>query len=93
MECKTAAMSFFQKLRRLTNNRFHQVHVSVMHGRCEPCADTSQESLQGAHASVKQWRDLLVRKRFGYGHETEKVPGMETWQYVALHVPTWYQSS
>ena len=41
MECKTAAMSFWKKLRRLTNNRFpSKVHVSVMHGRCEPCADT-----------------------------------------------------
>jgi len=35
----------------------------------------------------RQWRDLLVRKRFGYGHETEKVQEMETWQYFALHVP------
>jgi hypothetical protein len=23
----------------------------------------------------RQWRDLLVRKRFGYGHETHKTPG------------------
>jgi hypothetical protein len=38
---KDLAMSFFQKLRRLTNNRFpSKVHVSVMHGRCGPCADT-----------------------------------------------------
>jgi len=22
-----------------------------------------------------QWRDLLVRKRFGYGHEMDKIPG------------------
>ena len=22
----------------------------------------------------RQWRDLLVRKRFGFGHETDKVP-------------------
>lgn len=33
MECKTAAMNFFNKLRRLTNNVFpHSVSVSVLHG-------------------------------------------------------------
>jgi len=31
MECKTAAMSFFQKLRRMTDNAFpDKVHVSTM---------------------------------------------------------------
>jgi hypothetical protein len=23
----------------------------------------------------RQWRDLLARKRFGYGHDTDKKPG------------------
>ena len=23
----------------------------------------------------RQWRDLLVRKRFGFGHETNRLPG------------------
>jgi hypothetical protein len=23
----------------------------------------------------RQWRDLLARKRFGYGHEVDKSPG------------------
>jgi len=24
----------------------------------------------------RQWRDLLARKRFGFGHETNKLPGI-----------------
>ncbi|KII83158.1 hypothetical protein PLICRDRAFT_119732, partial [Plicaturopsis crispa FD-325 SS-3] len=60
MECKTAAMSFFHKLRRLTNNAFPMT-VPNLH----------REIMRIS----RQWRDLQDRKHFGYGHDTGKTPG------------------
>ena len=79
MECKTAAMSFYQKLQRLTDNAFpSRVKVS---SRLELWQKSESEMsfLQNRYRELmrvsRQWRDLLVRKRFGYGHETDKSPG------------------
>jgi hypothetical protein len=33
----------------------------------------------------REWRDLQTRKRFGYGHDTEKTPGNGD---LALFCPT-----
>ncbi|KAG1838555.1 hypothetical protein F4604DRAFT_1572198 [Suillus subluteus] len=60
LECKTSAMSFFQKLRRLTNNAF---------------PDSVPDRYRELMRASRQWRDLMNRKRFGFGHDTEVNPG------------------
>ncbi|KAG1847220.1 hypothetical protein F4604DRAFT_1594685 [Suillus subluteus] len=60
LECKTSAMSFYQKLRRFTNNAFP-----------DKIPDRYRELMRVSHI----WRDLVNRKRFGFGHDTERSPG------------------
>ncbi|KAG1866919.1 hypothetical protein F4604DRAFT_1585294 [Suillus subluteus] len=60
LECKTSAMSFYQKLRRFTNNAFP-----------DKIPDQYRELMRVSHI----WRDLVNRKRFGFGHDTERSPG------------------
>ncbi|KAG1759239.1 hypothetical protein EDD22DRAFT_981115 [Suillus occidentalis] len=60
LECKTSAMSFYQKLRRFTNNAFpHKI------------PDRYRELMRVSRI----WRDLMNRIRFGFGHETDRSPG------------------
>ncbi|KAG1830726.1 hypothetical protein DFJ58DRAFT_671542 [Suillus subalutaceus] len=61
LECKTSAMSFFQKLCRLTNNAFPD-SVPVSHCICS----VFYLLLTG---------DLMNRKQFGFEHDTEVKPG------------------
>ncbi|KAG1877467.1 hypothetical protein F4604DRAFT_1680133 [Suillus subluteus] len=60
LECKTSAMSFYQKLRCFTNNAFPDKipdrYHELMHVSCI-------------------WRDLVNRKRFGFEHQTDRSPG------------------
>ncbi|KAG2127258.1 uncharacterized protein EDB93DRAFT_1096633, partial [Suillus bovinus] len=58
-ECKTSAMSYYQKLRCFTNNAFpHKI------------SDRYCELMRVSHI----WRDLMNRKWFGFGHETDRHP-------------------
>ncbi|KAG1866103.1 hypothetical protein F4604DRAFT_1881801 [Suillus subluteus] len=60
LECKTSAMSFYQKLRRFTNNAFP-----------DKIPDRYRELM---HVS-RIWRDLVNRKMFGFEHQTDRSPG------------------
>ncbi|KAI6006387.1 hypothetical protein EDC04DRAFT_2583076, partial [Pisolithus marmoratus] len=60
LECKTSAMSFYQKLKRFTNNAF-----------TERVPDRYRELMRVS----RLWRDLKHRKWFGFGHDTEQDPG------------------
>ncbi|OAX31536.1 hypothetical protein K503DRAFT_794935 [Rhizopogon vinicolor AM-OR11-026] len=60
LECKTSAMSFFQKLCRLTNN-----------ASPDSVPDRYHELMRVSH----QFRDLMNQKRFGFGHDMEVKPG------------------
>ncbi|KAG0697969.1 hypothetical protein DFH29DRAFT_878331 [Suillus ampliporus] len=64
LECKTSAMSFYQKLRRFTNNAFPDT-IPVRQ------KDRYRELMRVSRI----WRDLVNRKRFGFGHDTERSPG------------------
>jgi hypothetical protein len=79
MECKTSANNFFSKLKRLTSNAFpHTVPVSPLKNwnywsfsHLTGCQDRYRELLRVSH----QWRVLLSKKRFGFGHDRDKTPG------------------
>ncbi|KAG2108111.1 hypothetical protein BD769DRAFT_1366002, partial [Suillus cothurnatus] len=60
LECKTSASSFFQKLRHLTNNAF---------------PDTVPDRYRELMRVSRQWRDLMNRKCFGFGHSSLVKPG------------------
>ncbi|KAI6162707.1 hypothetical protein EDD17DRAFT_1776471 [Pisolithus thermaeus] len=60
LECKTSAMSFYQKLKRFTNNAF-----------LERVPDRYRELMRVSQL----WRDLKHRKWFGLGHDMEQDPG------------------
>ncbi|KAI6015712.1 hypothetical protein EDC04DRAFT_2870443 [Pisolithus marmoratus] len=60
LECKTSAMSFYQKLKRFTNNAFP-----------ERVPDRYRELMRVSWL----WRDLKHRKWFGFGHDMEQDPG------------------
>ncbi|KAI6109931.1 hypothetical protein F5141DRAFT_1188825 [Pisolithus sp. B1] len=60
LECKTAAMSFYQKLKMSTNNAFP-----------ERVPDRYRELMRVSQL----WRDLKCRKWFGFGHDTGGDPG------------------
>ncbi|KAG1906569.1 uncharacterized protein F5891DRAFT_901580, partial [Suillus fuscotomentosus] len=60
LECKTSAMSFYQKLRCFTNNAFpHTI------------PDRYHELMRVSRI----WRDLVNRIRFGFAHESDRSPG------------------
>ncbi|KAG1830059.1 hypothetical protein F4604DRAFT_1695666 [Suillus subluteus] len=63
LECKTSAMSFYQKLRQFTNNAFPDKILDKK--------DRYRELMRVSRI----WRDLVNRKRFGFGHDTEQSPG------------------
>ncbi|KAI6111790.1 hypothetical protein EDD16DRAFT_1448115, partial [Pisolithus croceorrhizus] len=66
LECKTSAMSFYQKLKRFTNNAFPErvpVECSV--------TITYRELMRVSQL----WRDLKQWKWFGFGHDAGKDPG------------------
>ncbi|KAI6110239.1 hypothetical protein EV401DRAFT_2059488 [Pisolithus croceorrhizus] len=60
LECKTSAMSFYQKLKRFTNNAFP-----------ERVPDRYRELMRVSQL----WRDLKHRKWFGFGHDPGQDPG------------------
>ncbi|KAI6095063.1 hypothetical protein F5141DRAFT_1191459 [Pisolithus sp. B1] len=60
LECKTSAMSFYQKLKRFTNNAFP-----------ERVPDRYRELMRVSWL----WRDLKHRKWFGFGHDAGQDPG------------------
>jgi len=71
MECKAVGLSFFQKLRRSTNNAAPaSVPVGFHHHDSGHLTDgIISESLQRASMCVQQWWNLKALKRFGFGHE------------------------
>ncbi|KAG2059145.1 hypothetical protein BDR06DRAFT_875058, partial [Suillus hirtellus] len=60
LECKTSAMSFYQKLRHFINNAFPHI-----------IPDHYCELMQVSRI----WRDLVNRIRFGFAHELDRSPG------------------
>ncbi|KAI5997880.1 hypothetical protein EDC04DRAFT_2584961, partial [Pisolithus marmoratus] len=60
LECKTSAMSFYQKLKRFTNSAFP-----------ERVPDRYRELMRVSQL----WRDLKHRKWFGFGYDMEQDPG------------------
>ncbi|KAG1720178.1 uncharacterized protein EDB91DRAFT_1000901, partial [Suillus paluster] len=60
LECKTSAMSFFPKLHCLTNNASPDFVLNQYH-----------ELMRTSH----QFRDLMNRKRFRFGHDMKVQPG------------------
>ncbi|KAG1724879.1 uncharacterized protein EDB91DRAFT_1062557, partial [Suillus paluster] len=69
LECKTSAMSFYQKLHQFTNNAFP-----------DKILDCYRELMQVSHI----WRDLVNKKRFGFGHDIKRSPGPRD---LALYCP------
>ncbi|KAI6039580.1 hypothetical protein EDC04DRAFT_2867957 [Pisolithus marmoratus] len=59
-DCKTLALSFYQKLKRFTNNAF---------------PDSVPVEYRELMRVSWLWRDLKHRKWFGFGHDTEQDPG------------------
>ncbi|KAG1840122.1 hypothetical protein C8R48DRAFT_679665 [Suillus tomentosus] len=59
LECKTSASSFFEKIRRMTNN-------------CFP--DTVPNRYRELMRVSRLWRDLMSRKWFGFAHDDEQKP-------------------
>lgn len=77
MECKTAAMSFFQKLRRLTNNAnpftvpvsLSKIIIFIRNEMPVP-QDRYRELLRVS----RLWRNLMALKRFGVGYHENQEP-------------------
>ncbi|KAG0703425.1 hypothetical protein DFH29DRAFT_874531 [Suillus ampliporus] len=59
LECKTSASSFFEKIRRMTNN-------------CFP--DTVPNRYRELMRVSRLWRDLMNRKWFGFAHDDRQKP-------------------
>jgi hypothetical protein len=78
MECRTAAATYFSKLRRLTNDR-HPDIVPVCYRVVSLNPTPEIYFLQNRYEHLmrvsRQWRHLQDLKRFGYGHDKDKVPG------------------
>ncbi|KAG1723996.1 uncharacterized protein EDB91DRAFT_1087649 [Suillus paluster] len=72
LECKTSAMSFYQKLHQFTNNAFPDKILDKKDCYCE--------LMQVSHI----WRDLVNKKRFGFGHDIKRSPGPRD---LALYCP------
>jgi len=77
VECKTSANNFFNKLRRLTNSLFpHDVPVS--HGALSLIFWVDIDLIQNRYRELmtisREWNDLSLRKRFGFGHDTTSSP-------------------
>ncbi|KDQ52137.1 hypothetical protein JAAARDRAFT_139229, partial [Jaapia argillacea MUCL 33604] len=60
VECKTAVLNFYSKLRRITDNAF---------------PDRFPDRYQGLMRVSRQWQDLKSRKWFGFGHNPDVEPG------------------
>ena len=79
MECKMAGLSFFQKLRRFTNNAapasvpvgLHHPSLSLVSWMMGSVQNHYRELL---HVSC-QWWNLQALKRFGFGHGQSRDPG------------------
>lgn len=77
VECKTSANNFYNKLRRLTNSLFpHKVPVGLM---LSPSSyiliNLIQDRYRELMMTSREWRDLLLRKRAGFGHDLNSKPG------------------
>jgi hypothetical protein len=76
LECKTSAMSFFQKLRRLTNSASPDCVPVGHYFQQGPLFYSSipQNRYRELMRTSRQFRDLMNRKRFGFGHDTKVQP-------------------
>jgi hypothetical protein len=75
LECKTSAMSFYQKLRRFTNNAFpDKIPVSKFLYYYTPGLHYKKDRYRELMRVSRIWRDLVNRKRFGFEHETDRSP-------------------
>ncbi|OAX34285.1 hypothetical protein K503DRAFT_794227 [Rhizopogon vinicolor AM-OR11-026] len=81
LECKTSAMSFFQKLCCLTNNA------------SPDCVPNQYHELM---RTSRQFRDLMNCKRFGFGHDMKVQPGQgelalfcTTCPQPGINMPLW----
>jgi CxC2 like cysteine cluster associated with KDZ transposases len=78
MECRTSALNFYTKLKRLTNDTFpNKVPVSGLKPRDNVLGSYishSQDRYCELMTASRQWRDLQLRKTFGFGHNRGQQP-------------------
>lgn len=76
-ECQTAAMNYYSKLRRITNDAFpHMVPVSPSTGHFENVWPTyCQDQYRDLLRVSRQWRNLKARKMTGIGYSDNLTPG------------------
>lgn len=77
MECHVAAMSVFEKLRRLTDSVDPEsVPVSVTSSFLNYISNNGlQNRYRELMTASREWNDLHNRKRAGFGHDTDQKPG------------------
>jgi hypothetical protein len=89
LECKTAALNFYNKLRRMTSNSFPDlVKVSLKpseHPFHFVTGKWHQDRYEELMRVTRQWRDLKYRKWHGFAHTPDKEPGKGA---LALCCPT-----
>jgi hypothetical protein len=78
VECKTSANNFYNKLRRLTNSLFPD--AVPVRDFCFPLLfivpiNSHQNRYRELMTISRQWHDLLLQKRFGFGHDLDSTPG------------------
>lgn len=75
LEGKTSASNFYSQLRRITNNRFpHLLPVCITLLHSQSMLTTRQDRYREFMRVFRQWRDLILRKRFGQGHDHDSSP-------------------
>ena len=76
LECKTTAMSYFRKLRRLTNTAFpYKVPVCVYFASWNYNLTTGQDRYLELIRVAREWNILQAKKNCGFGPESRGSPG------------------
>ena len=79
LECKTSALNFYNKLRRITSNAFPDsvkvCHCGSLHLiRLTELCLCDQNRYEELMRVSRQWRNLKYRKWHGFGHNTDQSP-------------------
>jgi hypothetical protein len=79
LEGKISASNFYSQLRRLTDSRFpHSLPVCISKSlfpfSCSLHLMCLQDRYRELMRASRQWRDLILRKRFGHGHDEDGSP-------------------
>ena len=76
LECKTTAMSYFRKLRRLTNTAFpYKVPVCVYFASLNYSLTTGQDRYLELIQVAREWNILQAKKNCGFRPESRGSPG------------------